>query len=114
MTTAGLENAIRETLRKDHVTFAELSRIEGFNGDFQIRFPEHNELLWSGISEEAIDILTRMREADEFHFVPTPFMTYLIDGAALTCPVATKAQRYKKTHWLPVVLKLGPEEKANA
>jgi hypothetical protein len=110
--TTELETAIRKELRKNHVTFAELARIEGFEGDFQIRLPEYNILLWTDISEEALAILTRMREAGEVHFVPTNILTYLIDGASLSCPVATQKRHYKETHWLPVALNLGPDPDA--
>lgn len=37
------------------------------------------------------------------HREPTTFLTYLIDGAALSFPTVEKAIMYKTDHWLPTV-----------
>ncbi len=103
-----LLDAIREVLQRDHVTFAELSRIDGFRGDFQMlvnHYRVSNVIIWSGMSKEAVDALETIRQEGEYEMVPTPFLTYLIDGAALDLPLAKSARHYKKPHWSPTVLR---------
>jgi hypothetical protein len=108
-----LEIDIRQTLEKDNVTFAELSRIDGFRGDLEIQFGQgrYNILAWSGVSEEAAQILQRLEAEGVFHFdhhSASTFLCYMIDGAQLNLPLAKDAKRYAKPHWLPVTLVLGP------
>jgi hypothetical protein len=104
-----LEAAIRETLKKDHVSFAELSRLPGFKGDYSLSsadFP--NIIWWVNMSEGAIDTLTRLRKEGVFHFHPANPLIYLIDGCSLTLPIVKRVVNYKTPHWAPVSLKLGP------
>jgi hypothetical protein len=66
-----LEAAIREALKRDHVSFAELSGLPGFRGDYSLSsadFP--NVIWWANMSEDAIDTLNRLREEGVFHFHP--------------------------------------------
>ena len=100
-----MREAIREKLRKNHVSFADLRDIDGFQGEFVIASSiNHNVIFWSGISAEASDILNEMCQAGEFEYQPTTPLTYLIDGAMLSLPQVKSKRNYKTPHWLPVVL----------
>jgi hypothetical protein len=111
-----LETEIREVLDENHVTFAELSRIDGFGGgEMCIEFGEgkKNILAWAGMSEEAVEILRRLEAEGVFHFDhhgTSTFLCYLVDGVQLNLPLAKRAKHYKEPHWLPVTLVLGPNE----
>jgi hypothetical protein len=105
----GLRAAIREQLKKDHVSFAELTRIPGFNGNLTLVskiIP--NVIFWSGLSEEACDVLDQLQDAGEYHLHGCSMLVYFADGSALKMPIAKKKVQYKTPHWLPCVLKRGP------
>jgi hypothetical protein len=94
------------------VSFAELSReIDGFSGDFELGYRDHNIVLWHRASEEADLALQHLTDAGAIHAVPTTAFVYLIDGMAIRLPIARQVRRYKKPHWLPVVFNPGPERK---
>jgi hypothetical protein len=104
-----LETEIREVLSRNHVSFAELSAIEGFKGDLQLTLAEKNLVLWCGVSQEACDILNRLQaegEFDYFHGGQSTFLAYVFDGITLQMPIAKGDRHYKKAHWLPVTLKI--------
>jgi hypothetical protein len=103
---SNLESEIRRVLQYDYASFVELSRIEGFKGEYAI-YNKFNMVLWDGVSHEAIEILDRMQELGEFHYEPASEMVYLIDGGMLNLPIAKRTRRYAKPHWLPVTLKRG-------
>lgn len=103
-----LLDTIRETLKTDNVTFAELARLPGFNGDLMISITSDkvaNMILWANMSEEAVDAIETIRQEGEYQVVPTTPLTYIIDGCALAMPLAKSKRRYKKPHWIPVVFK---------
>jgi hypothetical protein len=104
---SNLEKMIREQLNKDHVSFAELSRLDGFKGEMALFFEDKNIMLWPKLSEEAVEILDRLRGAGEFHYHPTLPLIYLVDGVSLNMPIAKSDRHYSEMHWLPVVLKRG-------
>lgn len=86
-----------------HVSFAELSQIDGFKGDLSFGFSE-NLLLWTGMSEEAVEAMSDLMKTKKI--TPdsngTTLMCYFADGAALSLPVAKSLKReYKKPHWVP-------------
>jgi hypothetical protein len=101
---------IRQALKLDHVSFAELSRIPGFNGDLAWCLPGYdNIVVWNGMSQVAGDALRQMQKVGEFHFhAASSLLVYVLDGVVLNLPIAKATQQYKKPHWLPVVLKRGP------
>jgi len=102
-----LETAIRAELKRDHVSFAELSRIEGFRGSCEIGFLDRNILIWQSISREAIDIIRRIQVAHEVYLIPaSSALIYIIDGVTLNLPIAKRWQHYKTLHWLPTVFTL--------
>ncbi|SRR4051812_3212856 len=103
-----LLDQIRATLKRDNVTFAELHEIDGFSGEFEICInidTVANIILWSGMSQEAVDAIETIRQEGEYDLVPTPILTYLIDGRCLSYPLAKSRRRYKKPHWLPCVFR---------
>jgi hypothetical protein len=108
MTPEAVLQFIKE--RGDNVTFAELSRMDGASGHYVFELGE-NVVCWSGISKELCDALRDLREADRIHFASTSHLTYLIDGATLNLPLVKRVRAYRKPHWLPVVVKLGPDPK---
>jgi hypothetical protein len=100
--------AIKKVLKRDNVTFAELSRLEGFAGDFEIHVNHEkvsNIVIWSGLSQEAMDALEVIRQEGEYSLEPTSVLTYLMDGVTLNLPLAKSVRHYKKPHWAPAVLK---------
>lgn len=97
---------IKEKLSWGSVSFAELSRIEGFNGDLEIKLNHpsvSNVVLWSGLSEEAIEALEVIRKEGEYIISPSTILVYLMDGVSLNLPIAKSKRHYKKPHWAPVV-----------
>jgi hypothetical protein len=108
-----LEIDIREMLENDYVTFAELSRIDGFKGDGSLRLGDEdsNIFAWAGISPEAVEVLVRLQTEGVFHFdhhSMSTYLCYMVDGVTLNLPIAKRRKRYAKPHWLPVTLALGP------
>ena len=100
---------IRKVLKKDYVSFAELSRIDGFKGDYSMRSRKYeNVIWWAGMSEEALDALDELERRGEFHFHQADQLIYLLDGVALKLPMVKSVRSYKTPHWIPVCLKLGP------
>lgn len=103
-----LLDEMREVLRQDHVTFAQLSRLPGFAGDLAmlVNSPRASNIVyWDGLSQEAVDGLEIIRREGEYEIVPTVSLTYLIDGMAMTLPIAKRARHYKKPHWMPMVFR---------
>ncbi len=107
-----LRQAILEYVNeRDHVSFAELQR--EFGSRFNVRgevglAPERlpTLLYWVGMSREfcaAVNELTGKRGPLSFALCSP--MVYILDGATLTLPIATKALPYKTDHWLPVVIR---------
>jgi hypothetical protein len=94
--------------RGDNVTFAELSRMEGAQGEYLLEFAE-NVVIWTGLSQDMVESLVALRASDRVHYAPTSMLTYVIDGGVMQLPLVKRAQAYKKPHWLPVVVKLGPD-----
>jgi hypothetical protein len=96
-------------LKRDHVSFAELSRLPGFEGEYAMCPVEHpNIIWWPRMSEEAIEILGRLRKEGAFHFHLASPLTYLTDGCVVKFPLAKRNMQYATPHWLPVCLKTGP------
>jgi hypothetical protein len=106
-----LEAQIHEVLKKDHTSFAQLNRIEGFgNGHFALCKGHENLVLWPHMSREAIEIIEWLLDEDVVHLHVTTKLTYLIDGCVPALPLATSRWQYKTPHWIPAVLKNGSAE----
>jgi hypothetical protein len=100
-----LEIDIRKMLMEGGVSFAQLQRIEGFNGDRVLACPDNlNIELWGEVSREAEEILQRVLDEGDYALVSTHPLTYLIDGVTPSLPIAKSLTRaYAKPHWYPMV-----------
>src|SRR6516225_7638239 len=98
---------IRRVLRSDHVSFAELSRIEGFSGgSLALTLGDNDSIVfWDDLSQEAVDALQQLIAA---HCEPCSPLVYLVDGVMPRLPISKQARRYKERHWGPIVLRPGP------
>lgn len=108
---------IREVLKQDHVTFTELSRIEGFSGGgltWSIRNEKiSNVVIWVDMTREAVDAIETIIAEGKYEMVPTTPLTYLIDGSMLKLPLAKSVRHYKKEHWVPTIFKKKPRRGRN-
>jgi hypothetical protein len=95
-------------LKNDNVSFAELSRLDGFSGDRAILLEDDkmsNIVLWPSISAEAADVVRAIIAEGEYEVKPTVVMTYVIDGVVPQMPLVKRARHYKEPHWLPCVFR---------
>ncbi|MEY2493518.1 MAG: hypothetical protein QOJ45_10 [Verrucomicrobiota bacterium] len=97
------------------VTFAHLSEIAGFEGEYSFDL-EKNLILWPGISQDAIVALHQLLHDGAIHLhQPFAMLSYVVDGLIPNYPVAKRVQPYKAPHWLPVVvLKNRPKFRSKA
>ena len=87
------------------ISFADLSRIEGFAGDFMYGYPDKNIYFWFSCSEEAIDAIEELISEGKIVLKPTVPFVYFIDGIMpKNKKVARKMRPYVDERWLPVVL----------
>lgn len=100
-----------------HVSFAELKRVfpAFFGGDFGLYASlDKNFVFWLGLTDAGSEIINDCLNTRKLFAHPcTSFwghvpMVYLIDGCILNIPLAKKNIRYKKPHWVPVVLNTFP------
>lgn len=91
--------------KRPGATFAELRRdIAGFNGEFDMRLNEFESIvLWTQMSSDAVHALNDLLHEQSLFMIPTPYLTYLADGACLNYPIAKSVRNFKKPRWLPVV-----------
>jgi hypothetical protein len=104
-----LRTYIEET---DHVSFAELcnrfGEMRAPRGEGAELVKGENVVLWSGLTDAAVDALIGLLDAGEVVPVPTVIMVYLADGGMLNLPLLKRApgkRGLSKPHWLPVVLR---------
>lgn len=89
----------------DGISFADLSRIEGFEGEFMYGFPDKNIYFWFSCSEEAIDAIEELIADGTIVLKPTVELLYLIDGVMpRNKKIAKRIMPYVEERWLPVVL----------
>ena len=87
------------------ISFADLSHIEGFEGDFMYGFPDKNVYFWFSCSEEAIDALEELISEGTIVLKPTVELVYLVDGIMpRNKKIAKRIRPYVDKRWLPVVL----------
>lgn len=88
-------------------SFVELKRFIGeeFDGDYvwHASKPYNNIILWTGMSEQAIDLLAGAVESGLINIHGTSHLVYLIDGVSLNVPIAKKLKNYKLPRWFPAV-----------
>ena len=56
------EAILAKVTRERNVSFAEIEDIEGCRGEYEMRFPDINVVLWSGLSAEAIDAIEALQK----------------------------------------------------
>lgn len=90
--------------RNGSTSFAELVRIEGFQGDLDIQMDTKlgPAVLWVGVSQEAHDALSDLLQTKKIESTPTTPLTYMCDGQLLDLPLF-KNRKAKKPRWLPLV-----------
>ncbi len=124
MNETALEAAIVDLVaRLDYVSFAELPRRlaeAGFaesrlKGDSTLELPG-NIILWCGLSAELVDAIRALLDSKRLHLHPASTLVYIIDGVALRLPVAKRLPKegYRKSHWLPVCLRVVPVQMKKA
>lgn len=100
---------IREVLKRDNVTWAELSRIEGFSGGgitWAISSEQlSNIVIWVDMTRDAVDAMDTIIKEGEYEITSTDPLIYLIDGSMLNMPIAESKRHYKKAHWCPTIFK---------
>lgn len=94
--------------RNQHVSYPELIRLLGpymrVEGDMVTGPREFGEVVfWVGMSEEFVDLISRLTLAGRIHGHPAHLLEYMIDGGLLRIPIAKAARFYKKPHWFPIV-----------
>jgi len=110
MTREEIKNKMESYIHeKKGVTFIELERImtdAGFNWEGQMGFGvlEKNLIYWQGWNQDAIDLFNELTQEKAVETDTTAPLTYMIDGRVLTIPQATRYQKYKKPHWVPIIL----------
>ncbi len=99
---------------RDYVTFIEIgklleSRIKT-TGDnaMMLGSGDHNIVMWAGMSEQFFELVEALIAAKRIFLHPATFLTYMIDGGGLQLPLAKRAQKYKKLHWIPVCFRIVP------
>lgn len=91
---------------RESVSFVELSDKfqDWWKGDYEYTRDGYNIVFWAGMSAEACDAMIELVAARRIELVPTTPLVYLCDGGGLTYPLVKSARKYKKPHWLPVVV----------
>jgi hypothetical protein len=71
---------------------------------------QDNIVIWDGMSEKLVAAILQLLRAKAIHCHPSSPLTYLIDGACLTLPLAKRPPKggYTKEHWLPITFRDGP------
>lgn len=100
------------TAMRGGVTCAELrNRFRDMAGDMVFYLEKRpNTIMLFGLSQETMDVVIGLINEKVVHLKPTSILCYMTDGAVLNMPLARKLGKndYKKPHWLPCVLNLGP------
>lgn len=67
---------------------------------------ESNLVFWPDVSLELICAIKSVIKSElaTFTLGQTAFIAYMVDGKLLRLPIAHTARRYKRPHWLPVLL----------
>ncbi len=96
-----------------YVSFAELERLLGeeMAGDCSLTLGDNDAVvLWGGVNRAFADTVTGLVAGGAVKLVPTSWLTYAADGAMLSLPLVRGRYRYKRPHWLPMVLDVGDGE----
>ncbi len=110
-----LKIAIVNTLKRlgNGVSYADLSRIDGFTGTTWHGSAEFNQFFWFNCSDEAIEALKYLLNEQVIAIKKMDQQTSLLvsisDGTKPKFPIATQEKKYKEPHWVPVVFDKGPK-----
>jgi len=96
-------DAIRKT--RGGTSFVELENIPGSVGEKAL-FAAENLVIWLGLSEKFVDSFNGLFRDGMIDIKPTSTLVYMIDGKALSIPLAKRIKPYKNLRWLPVVINL--------
>ena len=111
MTAEEAAQKIKEYIQRQGggVTFVELQNMlgEAARGDKWMGMEDLNLWWWFNMSDLFIDALELLRP--EIEPCATSILVYLCEGSFAKLPVAAKARRYKKPHWVPIVWNMRKE-----
>jgi len=89
----------------DGVSFADLSRIDGFKGTNLYGLTEQNIYFWFNCSKPAIDAIDELIEEGVILLKCTDPFVYYADGLVPKYPLAKQPNRkYVNSRWLPVAI----------
>lgn len=76
-----------------------------YKGEDAIVDPNFNILFWTGWNSEAINLMRGLMKTGRIVFLPASWVERMCFGVGLDLPIAKRPNhRYKKLHWLPVVV----------
>lgn len=104
---------VKHIIKESGVSIVEIARIlesQGIpsKGDLMLYYPYEPVAIWASASEALMEVLQRLIADDRISVATTQSLVYLIDGQALTLPLANpksveRQHPYKSDRWLPVV-----------
>lgn len=107
------EAVVQHILDEQGVSVVEVKRMleaqgVSVSGDLMLYWPYSPVAIWAGASQELSDVLGRLIADDRIEISTTQNLIYLIDGEALTLPLANpksvlRQHPYKSDRWLPIV-----------
>lgn len=104
-----MEAVIIELVKKTGggVSFVELSKIEGFSGEYWFGEADNNIFYWFSCSEAGTDAINNLRKKGIIALVSTSATVYHADGLIPTFPIVNKAKKYKHPRWQPAAINKG-------
>jgi hypothetical protein len=95
--------------KRDYVSYVELDRVLRphipTQGDWAATDPHYpNVVFWAGMSEEWLDVLQELLDAQLVWRDVASRLTYMIDGRTLKFPLVKRLPDggYKQPHWAPI------------
>jgi len=101
-TNMDLKEEILEFCKRGAVSFAEIENrfgkgTEGYGC-------QENSWYWFHLTKETVCAIHELFKEKKIIFYPSDPLVYLVDGIIPTYPIAKTGRKYKKDHWLPVVI----------
>jgi hypothetical protein len=76
-----------------------------YKGDVaQVLDPLGDTYIWAGWNDEAWKVVDAVIDHRHYGYVVCSSSVYLMKGRYSKDPIAHKARKYSKTHWLPVLI----------
>jgi len=108
MSNEELKNQILNFVKKRrYVSFVEIEREFG-KGEEMLYDPDTNIVYWGNLKPEVCDAIIELINEGKLYIRPCTVFVYLVDGKVLGLPIARRIRKYKRLHWLPVVLDIEP------